>query len=314
MIYLKLFGTDTERQACTDEYEYVSYTEETDKVHIHRLPEMKDNYLTLIALEDGTIRYTNLNQTFGLQYSTDDGETWSESSNNITINVNADDKVLWKGFIETTIGSAGSFSGSTSLFDIEGNVMSVLFGDDFADKTAFTNNYQKIYTLFRGSKCVHAHDLILPVTDLSGHYSCYYAMFSGCTSLLTPPELPATVLEASCYEEMFYYCESLTQAPELNAPITKESCYDNMFVGCTSLTSSPVLPAKYVDISAYHGMFSGCTSLNHITMLATDGGNRAFSDWVYNVAATGTFVKDAEMTTLPSSQSGIPHGWTVIDT
>ena len=114
--------------------------------------------------------------------------------------------------------------------------------------------------------------------------------------------------------EMFYYCESLTQAPELNAPITKESCYDNMFVGCTSLTSSPVLPAKYVDISAYHGMFSGCTSLNHITMLATSAGNRAFSDWVYNVAATGTFVKDAEMTTLPSSQSGIPNGWTVQET
>ena len=38
MIYLKYFETESERVACQDTYEYVSYTVETDKVHIHEKP------------------------------------------------------------------------------------------------------------------------------------------------------------------------------------------------------------------------------------------------------------------------------------
>lgn len=37
---------------------------------------------------------------------------------------------------------------------------------------------------------------------------CYYAMFYGCTSLTTAPELPATELTDSCYSYMFGQCES----------------------------------------------------------------------------------------------------------
>jgi len=35
MLYLKLFQTEQERQACTETQEYVSYTKESDKVNIH---------------------------------------------------------------------------------------------------------------------------------------------------------------------------------------------------------------------------------------------------------------------------------------
>ena len=38
MVYLKLFETEQERQACEETQEYVSYTEDTDKVNIHYEP------------------------------------------------------------------------------------------------------------------------------------------------------------------------------------------------------------------------------------------------------------------------------------
>ena len=34
-------------------------------------------------------------------------------------------------------------------------------------------------------------------------------MFSGCTSLVNAPELPATTLISYCYSQMFYNCKAL---------------------------------------------------------------------------------------------------------
>jgi len=50
-------------------------------------------------------------------------------------------------------------------------------------------------------------------------------MFYGCTSLTTPPELPATTLDSYCYWSMFYGCTSLTTAPELPATTLTTYCY-----------------------------------------------------------------------------------------
>jgi hypothetical protein len=61
-------------------------------------------------------------------------------------------------------------------------------------------------------------------------------------------------------------------------------------------------------------MFNGCTNLNYIKMLATDiSATSPLGYWVYGVSSTGTFVKNAAMTTLPTGTSGIPTGWTVRD-
>ncbi|MCQ2976272.1 MAG: bacterial Ig-like domain-containing protein, partial [Bacteroidales bacterium] len=46
---------------------------------------------------------------------------------------------------------------------------------------------------------------------------CFYSLFSGCSSLTTAPELPATQLAYYCYSNMFSSCSSLTTAPELPA-------------------------------------------------------------------------------------------------
>ena len=61
-------------------------------------------------------------------------------------------------------------------------------------------------------------------------------------------------------------------------------------------------------------MFKGCSNLISVTMLATDiSDNSCMEDWLSGVSSTGTFIKAAEMTTLPTGSDGIPFGWTVVD-
>ena len=111
---------------------------------------------------------------------------------------------------------------------------------------------------------------------------------------------------------MFDNCISLTIAPQLPATTLANNCYQYMFYGCTSLTTAPVLSASTLASYCYAYMFKGCTNLNSITMLATTIYSDSYlSNWVQDVASTGTFVKAATMTSLPSGNNGIPVGWTV---
>ena len=197
--------------------------------------------------------------------------------------------------------------------NVKGNIMSLLYGDNFEGQTDLTGKNHTFYWLL--GKCINivdASELILPATTLAN--SCYDGMFSGCTSLTTAPELPATTLANYCYDDMFSGCTSLTTAPELPATTLAIGCYYEMFQGCTSLTTAPELPATTLAIYCYQSMFAGCSKLNKITMLATHTNPEKFlTDWVNGVASTGTFVKNVNMKSLLSGSSGIPSGWTVVD-
>lgn len=164
----------------------------------------------------------------------------------------------------------------------------------------------------------------LPATTLAN--SCYQSMFSGCTSLEEAPALLATNLAVSCYKYMFYNCSGLTTTPaELPATNLAEYCYSYMFSNCTSLTTAPILPAPALVNRCYYYMFSGCTNLNRVTCLATSGINlsSSTSNWLGNVASSGTFTKNASTPAGSSGTSGqywktdnangIPEGWTVAD-
>jgi hypothetical protein len=50
-------------------------------------------------------------------------------------------------------------------------------------------------------------------------------MFRGCSSLTTPPALPATTLGTNCYELMFYECSALSALPKLPATTLAAGCY-----------------------------------------------------------------------------------------
>ena len=151
----------------------------------------------------------------------------------------------------------------------------------------------------------------LPATTMAA--SCYGYMFRGCTSLTTAPVLSATVLADLCYNNMFYGCTSLTTAPELPATTLAEYCYSLMFYGCTGLTTAPDLPATTLAECCYRRMFYGCSQLNYVKCLATDiGATNCVSEWLSNVASSGTFVK-APGVNWPTGVSGIPAGWTVLN-
>lgn len=174
----------------------------------------------------------------------------------------------------------------------------------------------------------------LPATIM--FQDCYFYMFQDCKNITTAPELPATKLAYACYEGMFWQCISLVNVP-LTLPATTlyGYCYQNMFRGCTSLTTAPVLPSGTFEnnnedncmeggtpspyaIYCYSDMFRGCTSLNYIKMMVADIPDNSnysittfMSSWVYQVAATGTFVKNSQATWSEVGMNGIPNGWSI---
>lgn len=307
--------------------------------------EYSEQYLTLVAKSNGYLNFIDIPSSNKISYSTDNGNTWSEPAKEITVKVNSGDKVLFKGNMTPSIYGIGSFSASTATYDIQGNVMSLLYGDNFINQTNLSDKSAAFRYLFRPKSgllgTISAKNLILPATTLSTN--CYNEMFAGCTLLTQAPSLPATTLASSCYKSMFLGCTSLTTAPSLPATTMVDNCYQYMFRGCTSLVNAPSLPATTLAQYCYNFMFQGCTSLttapvlpttalvrnydgcyvsmfaqcsnlNYIKMLATTIYSDSYlSNWVQDVASSGTFVKAATMTSLPSGNNGIPNGWTVED-
>ena len=340
------------------------------------------DYLTVEALEDGTLgfyasEYFPSGNITSVSYSVSNGATWITENDlsqglDISLQVTAGDKILWKG-IAKQYGNQNDDQAcgfySNKKVNISGNIMSMIWGDEFTTNSEFKNESTDVFFQFLGTEfrvssldVVDASNLILPANNLKEkcYYglfaycfnlinppkilpainlaercyrdmfrncrsmtsipnlpatilaeSCYNDMFWGCTSLTTALSLPATTLANACYNSMFGGCTSLTQAPELPATTLSEWCYSSMFAGCTSLTKSPDLLANTLVNNCYAGMFSDCSSLNSIKMLATDiSATNCLASWVDGVAASGTFIKDAN-TTIPTGTSGIPSGWTV---
>ena len=153
----------------------------------------------------------------------------------------------------------------------------------------------------------------LPATTME--YGCYESMFRGCTSLTTAPALPATTLNNGCYKYMFYGCTSLTTAPTLPATKLASYCYNYMFENCKSLTSTPALPATTLVDYCYYSMFSGCSNLNKVLTYADDiSASNCNTNWLNNVASSGTLYNAGSAVYTTDSPSGIPTGWTEVTT
>lgn len=222
------------------------------------------------------------NNAPNIEYSLDDGSTWTTWDYSPIMLVNSGDSVYMRGI--NTNGFSTSFSNYSNFImqgeiEAEGNIMALI---DYR---------QELDTI----PCDY----------------CFYMLFRDCTSLTKAPELPATNLTNNCYYSMFYGCTRLTVAPELPATILTNTCYGNMFFGCANLTKAPELPATDLIDGCYYMMFNGCRSLNYIKCFAINGINTNGSTdfWVNGVATTGTFYKQPDVT-WPTGINGIPNGWT----
>ena len=263
-------------------------------------------YLTFVALQDGTFQFSN-----SINYSIDNGATWTQlAANTATPTITSGNKIIWKAtLIPSSKNGIGTFS-STGDFNVEGNAMSLLYGDNFIEQTDLTSKDYTFFVLFNDCQVINAEHLSLPATTLAS--SCYGNMFYRCSSLTTAPELPATTLTEYCYAGMFEGCISLTTAPELHATILANYCYDSMFRNCSNLTTAPTLSATTLANYCYIYMFYGCTSLNYIkAMFTTTPSSTYTGSWVNGVAASGTFVKNSAAEWNVTGVNGIPTGWTV---
>ena len=258
MKYLKLFNTHTEYVAFTQTEDFIkpNVTHCVQENEVHYNPwSWADEYLTFVAKGNGTFTFTPQSSNV-ISYSIDDGETWIEGN---SVSVNNGDKVMWKGIMTPQSSQGiGKFS-STTNFDVQGNIMSLLYGNNYKGQTDLTGKDYVFYRLFNNSRLVNAKSLSLPATTLAN--GCYNCMFQGCTSLTTAPELPATILTTNCYRYMFQGCTSLTVMPELLATTLADYCYASMFSGCTSLITALELPATTLVDYCYNQMFYSCTSL-----------------------------------------------------
>ena len=164
--YIKLFETHTEYNTYANSSDMlkpnVSYCLDVKDVHFNPFS-WADEYFTTVALEDGTISFNiwssmNTDMITSISYSTDDGETWTITNNidnksanlQITVNVNEGDKLLWKGDakqlgfndIDDYGDYVGSFFSSTCEFDAKGNIMSLIYGDNYKNNTTIEYNGQ----------------------------------------------------------------------------------------------------------------------------------------------------------------------------
>lgn len=293
------------------------------------------NYLRFVALEASTIGLTSKQATFpNLEYSLD-GSTWT-TWDGTSVALNSGATMYVKG--NNPNGLCGAMSRTNTFtmsgsIEAHGNIMSLLYGDNFDGQLVLPSNYCFARLFENCSALLTPPEL--PATTLTS--ACYTYLFRHCTSLRSAPILPALTMTLQCYGNMFSYCSSLTTPPELPATTLAQSCYIGMF-NYTGITSTPELPVKTLAKQCYGGMFAhcesltsvelpattllqncyiqlldGCTSLNYIKALFTTTPSATYTKyWARNLADTGIFVKHIDATWDVSGDNGVPSGWTVI--
>ena len=257
-------------------------------------------YFTIESLEDNNVIICYETSSATLQYYSNG--SWNDISSAGAITLNTGDKLMLKG-TNTSLGANDPDYcyriSARKNFKVYGNIMSLLYGDDFEDNNILTGNYTFAYLFYHNDykTLVDASNLKLPATTLTS--SCYYRMFYKCTSLVKGPSmLPATTLVDSCYSYMFQGCTSLTQVPELPATTLVGSCYSGMFNGCASLVNTPILPATTLATSCYSSMFYSCTSLTTAPVLpATTLANYCYQSMFYGCTSL-TMAPELLATTL----------------
>ena len=124
-------------------------------------------------LSDGTIcwkAFGGLTKT--IEYSIDGG-AWTSltsTSGGAAISVSKNSKVRFRGNNTTYATSKSTYSGfegGTATFDIEGNIMSLLYGDGFESSTQLTNSTYQFCSIFKKAQVISAKNLILPAMTMT---------------------------------------------------------------------------------------------------------------------------------------------------
>ena len=270
MKYLKLFTSHSDYNTAKNGLDKpnVSYCVDNVEVHYNPIPSPSDLYLTFDILSDGTItwkKYGSNSVIRTISYSFDNGVNWTSitsSSAGETIPVIAGDKIIFKGQTDRYCDIADydnyNYFGGTASFNVYGNILSLMYGDNFTQYTYLPDNndgYGHLAYLFYGSNVVSAKNLVLPSDTTNIDDYSYNWFFGNCTNLV---EIPPVFIENQ--HAVYRNCTSLTS---VTIPNGVEVVGNGMFDGCTGLTSV-TLPNTLTRIEA--SAFRGCTNLTNITI------------------------------------------------
>lgn len=199
-------------------------------------------YLKNTTTSSKTARFKNVgsNVTAIDIYYSSDKINWTlagqTSRSGITVSVPAGKKVYIKATTNQWADDSSNYNYIQWNYTVGGNIMSLLYGDSFADKFSFpTNSYLNFYRLFgTGSSNyspVDVMNLLMPATTLT--VGCYCCMFDNSRFEISP-ELPAHTLANDCYGDMFYRCSNLNVVKcymEGNQPVDLTLCTHNWLSG-----------------------------------------------------------------------------------
>lgn len=256
--------------------------------------------------------------TLPLEYSIDEGLTWSTYTGPVTgvkISFRGDNAAYCNSnYINSDDESR--FSCSSGQFLIYGNIMSLINSTDYATITTMTaENKNAFRGLFSGiTGYIYKHQsktLILPALTLAE--GCYHSMFKNCNLLMFTPELPATELAKECYTEMFYGVRTMREIPELPATTLAESCYKGMFYG-TSANIVPELPAITLAEKCYEQMFESSGIRTAPNLPATILAKRCYKNMFKNCRSITTAPILSGTTMADSCCMGMFYGCTNMTT
>ena len=279
-------------------------------------------YLTIEAVDNSVLVEFKLGATSGMSVSKDiqyskDKSSWTtvsfgnSSGGNIPgVGINKGEKLYLRGdnttYSDYSDDDNNQFyhcsikiTGDNSNAKLYGNIMSLLYADNFANQTTLYNRCTFNHLFSSSTALTDASNLILPATTLSE--KCYEAMFTDCSSLTSIPKLPATTLATRCYCSMFQNCSSLIESiQELPATTLAEACYSYMFNGCSSLRLTPDLPATTLVPGCYLYMFSNTNITAGPELPATTLAKECYA-FMFNNCKSLITAPDLPATTLAQS-------------
>lgn len=237
-------------------------------------------YFTVEVLTGGSFAiYTPLPELPTVYYSLNNN-SWTEWEYDATmgddgllksLNLSAGDRLRIKSAISNPVENTYYFaeSSNTITYNVSGNIMSLVYGDDFVgndnlNDTITSDGYTPFISMFSDdTKIRSAVNLCLPSFILSP--SMYRGMFSYSTLETAPTIIPAMICE-HCYYEMFYNCEYLTGNIVIPEPIGLSDIINNAYyhmftdspninVDCLASMNKEIIPNALIDIGISKGRF-----------------------------------------------------------
>ena len=172
-------------------------------------------------------------------FKSTDGTNWASMGTTDTTAIEATIPANSKLYLKATAnswsnGKYNNIISASGAHNVGGNIMSLIYGDNFIGKTSFPSgssyNFNKLF--HNNRYLISANDLALPATTLADN--CYDSMFKNCTSLTTAPALPATTLARGCYVNMFDSCRRLNKVTTYAADISASNCLNNWLYDVSS--------------------------------------------------------------------------------